>query len=290
MVAVTCWIGFEWRTGQGVDQDQEATVDRSAESPSDARIEEHRTEACRPGIRRRAALGSGVAVAAFAVVVTGPAPTASAHVSLTPSSTAAGAHAVLEVSVPHGCDGSPTTQVTIRIPEEISAVTPTRNALWEVEKDVVQLDPPVTDGHGNEITERVDSVTYRADVPLPEGYRDVFELAVQIPDEPGTTLVFPTVQTCEEGETAWIEVPSDGESGADLERPAPAFEVTAVAGAGHDEPASAASASGGSGADDAAAATQEDTGTDPLVVGALGVGLLGLLAGTAAIVLQRRRA
>ena len=41
--------------------------------------------------------------------------------------------------------------------------TPTRNALYEVEKEMQQLDPPVTDAHGNQLTERVATVTYTTD-------------------------------------------------------------------------------------------------------------------------------
>ena len=172
----------------------------------------------------------GAVPLALGAVVLGVAAPASAHVTITASTTAAGAFTVLTVSVPHGCEGSATTEVTIQIPEEINAVTPTRNALWEVEKEVEQLDPPVTDAHGNEITERVATVTYTADTPLPDGYRDAFELSLQLPDDEGTTLVFPTIQTCEEGESAWIEVPADGQSEDDLELPAPSVTITAAEG------------------------------------------------------------
>src|SRR5918997_1244424 len=99
---------------------------------------------------------------ALGAVVLGLAAPAGAHVTITASTTAAGAFTVLTVSVPHGCDGSATTEVTVQIPEGINAVTPTRNALWEVEKQTEQLDPPVTDAHGNEISERVATVTYTA--------------------------------------------------------------------------------------------------------------------------------
>ena len=40
--------------------------------------------------------------------------------------------------------------------------------------------------------------------------------------------MFPTIQTCEQGEAAWIQVAEDGASEADLELPAPAFVVTAA--------------------------------------------------------------
>jgi uncharacterized protein YcnI len=65
---------------------------------------------------------------------------ASAHITVTPSDTAAGAYTILTFSVPHGCEGSPTTGITIQIPEEILSVTPTRNALYEVEQTMVQHD------------------------------------------------------------------------------------------------------------------------------------------------------
>jgi len=58
-------------------------------------------------------------------------------------------------------------------------------------------------------------------------------LSVAIPeDAAGTTLFFPTIQTCESGETAWIEIPAEGQDHDDLESPAPG--VTVVEGGGDD--------------------------------------------------------
>jgi periplasmic copper chaperone A len=210
---------------------------------------------------------------AVGAVVLGVAAPASAHVTISASTTAAGAFAVLTVSVPHGCEGSPTTEITIQVPEEINAVTPTRNPLWEVEKQVEQLDPPVTDAHGNEITERVATVTYTATTPLPEGYRDAFELSLQLPDEEGATLVFPTIQTCEEGESAWIEVAEEGQSAEELELPAPSLTITSAEGDAH-----------GSGEPAQAAEDSSDLGP-----WALGAGILGVLVGAFAVVQARRR-
>ena len=79
------------------------------------------------------------------------------------------------MSVPHGCDGSATTKVAIQIPEDILAVTPTRNPYYDVAKKIEKLAEPVTDAHGNEVTERVASVEYTAKTPLPDGERDAFE-------------------------------------------------------------------------------------------------------------------
>lgn len=217
------------------------------------------------------------APAAAGAAVLGIAGPASAHVSITPTTTAAGAYTVLTVSVPHGCEGAPTTEVAIQIPEEILGVTPTRNALWEVTKEKEQLAEPVTDAHGNEVTERDAVVVYTTRKPLPEGYRDAFELSVQLPDAEGQTLAFPAIQTCTRGETAWTEVAAEGQDPHELEHPAPTVTITAAEDAGHDAVTA-----------EAEPATEPE-GRDTLGAVGLGAGVLGLLAGAAALVQVRRR-
>ena len=132
---------------------------------------------------------------------------ASAHVTVTPSTTAAGAHAVLRFTVGHGCGDSATTAITIQIAPQVTAVTPTRTGRWQV-------------------TQHADTVTFSAGTPLPDGERAVVELAVQLPEAPGTTLYFPTIQTCQQGEAAWIEVPRDGQAVGELTLPAPSLVVS----------------------------------------------------------------
>src|SRR5699024_6615837 len=73
---------------------------------------------------RRAAQGGAALAGAAALVVVGAAG-AGAHVSFTAGVGTAGAYAVLTLSVPHGCDAAPTTEVSIQMPEGINAVTPT---------------------------------------------------------------------------------------------------------------------------------------------------------------------
>src|SRR5699024_1457862 len=172
--------------------------------------------------------GVGALLGAAALVLSG-AVTAQAHVSLAEDTVEAGAYEILTLSVPHGCDGSATTELAIQIPEGINAVTPTRNSLYTVDKVMAELDTPITDSHGNEVTERVAQIVYTADTPLPDGQRDAFELSLQVPEDAAdSTLYFPTVQTCEEGETAWVQIPEDGQDAHDLESPAPSVEVVAA--------------------------------------------------------------
>lgn len=153
-----------------------------------------------------------LALGAGTLLALAPAAAASAHVSASASSTAAGSSSVVTFSVPHGCDGSPTTVVTIEMPESVPAVIPTVNPNWTVEKVIEQLDEPLTDAHGNEITERVTAVVYTTTgAGLADGYRDTFDLSLRLPEgEVGDVVEFPVVQTCAVGTAEWVgdEAPS----------------------------------------------------------------------------------
>ncbi|MGH3360135.1 MAG: YcnI family protein, partial [Nocardioidaceae bacterium] len=205
---------------------------------------------------RRAATPLAAAALAAGAIALGAAP-ASAHAEMTPSTTVAGEYAVLTFSIGHGCDGSATTDVAIDIPEGIDVVTPTINQGWTIAKQTEPI-PNVDASDPDAITERTTRVTYAAKTPLADGYRDTFELAVPLPDKAGETLTFPTIQTCEKGETAWTQVPEEGQSEEELETPAPAMELTAadevsdVSEAGHAESdtASTAAAPGDAGSDE----------------------------------------
>ncbi|WP_341926128.1 YcnI family protein [Nocardioides psychrotolerans] len=223
---------------------------------------------------RRTLARLGAPLGAATLLTLGLAGPASAHVTITPSDTAAGAYTVLTVSNGHGCEGSPTTELTISMPEEINAVTPTRNPLYDVTKQMQTLDEPITDVHGNTITERVESVVYTAKAALPEGYRDAFELSLQLPETPGETLVFPVIQTCEEGETPWVEVPTEGQDPEELERPAPTVTITEATDEEIAEPA--------------AVEAEDADDSDMLGYAGVGVGALGLLVGGTALARSRR--
>ena len=233
--------------------------------------------------------------AALALVALSATP-ASAHVTVTPSETGAGAYTVLTFSVGHGCDGSPTTEIAVQIPEGINAATPTRQPFYDVEKVIEKLDEPITDAHGEEVTERVGQVVYTATTALPDGQRDAFELSVQIPeDAAGETLTFPTIQTCEQGETAWTEVAAEGAE--EPEHPAPAFEVTEATGDGHHDEAASddeavhdeAEESADTDTTPVSADAEDDSGNTLGIVG-LVAGVLGLGLGGAAFARTRKSA
>lgn len=236
-----------------------------------------------PGTKHRgASLARGLAVATLVLAPIALAAPASAHVTVTPSTTEAGASAVVQVSIGHGCEGSATTAVEIKIPESIYSVTPTRNPLWDVTVEKEPVVPPAADEHGTRITDRVASVTYRTDTPLPDGQRDTFELSLHLPAEVGSTLVFPTIQTCEKGESAWIEVPAEGHDADDLALPAPAFVITGTAtGTGTGAAAPAAEV-------ELVARDRSSSGSSLLALGALGVAVVGVLLGLGSLARLRR--
>ena len=109
----------------------------------------------RPMSVRRTLTRLGAPLAAAAAVTLVAAGPASAHVTVSPSDATAGAFTVLTVSVPHGCDGSPTTRIELQIPEQILSVTPTRNPFYEVETKVAELDEPA-DRRGRQRGHRAD--------------------------------------------------------------------------------------------------------------------------------------
>jgi uncharacterized protein YcnI len=233
-------------------------------------------------LNRRTPARLGAATAAGLLLAAVAAAPASAHVTITPSDTSAGAYTVLTVSVGHGCEGSPTTALAIQIPEPILSVTPTLLAGWEVEKKMVQLDEPVDDAHGNSVTERVGQVVYTADQPLADGYRAAMELSLQLPETPGETLTFPVVQSCVQGETGWTETPAAGQDPEALERPAPAVTITDTADA----------ADAGDSAAPAATTTrtvevESDTNV-AVALGGLGAGLIGIVIALMALTRSRR--
>jgi uncharacterized protein YcnI len=228
-------------------------------------------------MKLRTTLTATATLAAGALLAVAVPLSASAHIGVAPTSTAAGSSTVLTFALSHGCDGSATTAVAVDIPESITSVTPTVNPNWDVAKVAVNLDKPLDDGHGNAITTRIGQVVYTAKAPLADGLRDTFALSLTLPeDAAGNTLAFPILQTCEAGSTAWDQVAADGE--AEPENPAPSVSVTAaVATDGHGHSVS------GDGASAAAVGDAAATGSGDVLARVLGIG--GLVVGAVGIAL-----
>jgi hypothetical protein len=119
---------------------------------------------------------------------------AAAHFTLERSSLPAGSLEVVVFRLGHGCEGSPTTALRIELPAGLLAVHPRAKAGWRIEIE------PAADGRRGQPR----AITWRGG-PLPSDEFDEFAVMMKLPSTPGR-LVFPALQTCEEGSERWGDV------------------------------------------------------------------------------------
>lgn len=216
------------------------------------------------------------------------APAAAPHVTANPGEAVADSFAKFDLRVGHGCDGSPTTKLTVKIPDGVTSVAPQVVPGWRIATKMGKLAEPV-ELHGEKITEGVREVSWTGGL-LPEGQMTEFGLSVHVPDKPGTVLYFPAVQTCERGVHRWIQIPEQDQDPFELEEPAPFVRLVSAPAeqrlAQAEKGAAAATTAAKTAAADASEARDKADERDPLAL-ALGIG--GLLAGGAALVLTLAR-
>jgi uncharacterized protein YcnI len=150
---------------------------------------------------------------------------AHAHVTLETRQAPADSYYKAVLRAPHGCKGSPTVRLRVRIPEGVTGVKPQPKVGWKLEITRVKLAQPLDDGHGGKITETVGEVAW-AGGSLADEHFDEFAMMMKLPDRAGATLYFPVVQECAQGVHRWIELPAAGKSGHDLKEPAPALRLS----------------------------------------------------------------
>ena len=148
---------------------------------------------------------------------------AQAHIVLEQKSAVAASYYKATFMVGHGCEGSATTGITISIPQGVVNVKPMPKSGWHVHVRVEPLAKPYQ-LHGKTFTEGVTQVSWTGG-PLADANFDEFVMLTRLPDAPGT-LYFKVVQTCEQGETRWEEIPAEGKTTRDYKSPAALLEVT----------------------------------------------------------------
>jgi len=157
--------------------------------------------------------GTGAALVSAALVLL-PA-SADAFVSLKSKQAPAGADYTATFTVEHGCAGSPTVRLRIRMPDGVSAVKPLDAAGWKVSAARARAEPDAA------VVEVVWlGGTLEAETP------GEFAIAMRLPDAPGTTLYFPVTQECEKGSVRWAETPSPTMLAGALRFPAPALTLS----------------------------------------------------------------
>ena len=160
-----------------------------------------------------------IALGAFLILAI-PA-TAPAHTLLRTAEAPAGSMYEAVLIIGHGCEGSPTVEVRVRIPPGMVAVKPMPKPGWDLQVNTGPYPEPVLTGDES-FTEGVQEISWSGG-SLPDAWYDDFIFRGRLPDaEPGTVIYFPVLQNCLEGEHRWIETTGDGES----DSPAPAVTIS----------------------------------------------------------------
>jgi uncharacterized protein YcnI len=201
-----------------------------------------------------------------------------AHVTIQPGEWEPGAFATMVIRVPNERDDAETTTVTVQFPESVPTARfkANPNCTHEVEK--VPLDQPI-----EELTERIDTVTWTCDPPIAADGFDEFGISIRVPEDaaPGDEILFPATQTYSSGEVVdWVD--------PDPEADTPAPRITIVAPEEEEAaPAPAATTTEAAGGEDGeetaavpAVATDDDDSSSTM---ALVFGIAGLAAGLIAL-------
>jgi uncharacterized protein YcnI len=126
--------------------------------------------------------------------------------------------AVLQVG--HGCEGTATTTIRVRIPEGVIAVKPMPKPGWQLTTREGDYAKPYK-YYDETLTRGVTEIAWTGG-SLPDAWYDEFIFRVRLPEgEPGTVVWFPVVQECEKGVHRWIEIPEAGRKPDDYKEPAP---------------------------------------------------------------------
>jgi hypothetical protein len=107
----------------------------------------------------------------------------------------------------HGCDGSATQALRVRIPDGYLNVKPMPKPGWKLEVKRGTYAKPASLGDAK-VSEGVTEVDWSGG-NLPDAYYNEFVLTGTIGNIPaGQMMYFPVVQECEKGVQRWIEIPA----------------------------------------------------------------------------------
>ena len=152
-----------------------------------------------------------------------------AHVTLETKSSASGSGYKAIFRVGHGCEGSPTVTLKVRIPEGVIVAKPMPKAGWTVAITKAAYEKPY-DYYGKSMSEGAREIVWTG--TLPDDQYDEFVVNAYVPKEipAGATLYFPVVQTCEKGAHDWVAIPAAGQESHSLKEPAPFIRIAAPEG------------------------------------------------------------
>jgi periplasmic copper chaperone A len=158
-----------------------------------------------------------------------PSPGAFAHATLERKEASPNASYRGVVQITHGCDGQPTTKVSVTIPEGVVGAKPMPKPGWTVTTEKGPYARAYPYFHGD-IREGVKTITWTGG-SLPDDQVDEFTFFARVTDAfaPGSTVYFPIEQDCATGQYRWSEVPAAGQDAHALKSPAPGVRIVAAA-------------------------------------------------------------
>jgi periplasmic copper chaperone A len=149
-----------------------------------------------------------------------------AHITLETRQAPAGSTYKAVLRVPHGCEGSPTVAVRVKIPEGVFNVKPMPKPGWTIEAKKGKYAKSYDGGHGS-LSEGVLELSWTGG-KLPDDQYDefVFRAALAADLPAGKPIYFPVVAECEKGVERWIEIPAQGKKLDDYQFPAAELMIT----------------------------------------------------------------
>jgi uncharacterized protein YcnI len=161
---------------------------------------------------------------------------AQAHVTLEEPAAIAGTGYKAVLRVGHGCEGTATHTVTVRIPAGFQGAKPMPKPGWVLDIQRAPLPTPL-ESHGRKIDHDVVQISWKAatrEAALPDAQYDEFVLRGQLPARPGP-LWFKVQQLCDTGQWDWFDTPADGKSTSRAGLKAPAALLEVLPGMGSNE-------------------------------------------------------
>lgn len=133
-----------------------------------------------------------------------------AHVVAAPGEAKAGSYSAVAFRVGHACGaGDATLKVRVEVPDAVASARPQPKPGWTIDIE--------------KAGDKAVAITWTG--RLPDDQFDDFALLMKLPAQAGV-LTFPVVQTCEKGESQWIEIADPERPDEKLTHPAPTVRLT----------------------------------------------------------------
>lgn len=216
----------------------------------------------------------GVPAGAAVLLLAG---SASAHVTVSPTSAPKGSYSTVSFKVPNEEESADTTKVQVFFPagEPLASVETEPVPGWTASVSKVRLARPITTDDG-QVTEAVSSITWSGGRIRP-GQFEQFPVSLGPLPTNASSLAFKALQTYGGDQVVrWIDLARPG--AAEPAHPAPTLTLTAADGATDASPAAATGASASASPPGGSDTTARILGIFGIVIGVVGAGY-GVLAG-----------